>query len=119
MTTGLLLFGYVTKGEMWLIVPFIITFSLGWGCSVTTRLSVIREHFGRGSFGTILGFMAGIMMLGNIAGTPLAGWIFDTWGSYQGAWLGFSAVIFLCVILTFSISSPGSTIQKSDKIIAR
>jgi MFS family permease len=108
MTAGLFLFSQVTAGMMWLVVLFIVTFSLGWGCSVTSRIAVLREYFGRGSFGTILGFTSGIMMLGNIAGAPLAGWVFDNWGSYQGAWLGFGAVTILGVVLTLTIPPPAS-----------
>jgi MFS family permease len=115
-TAGLLLFGFVTTREMWLLVPFIITFGLGWGCNVTTRVSLLREYFGRASFGTILGFMSGIMMLGNIAGTPLAGWVFDTWGTYQGAWLGYGALTIVGAILAFTIPSSNGTIRLSDQL---
>ncbi len=110
MTAGLFLFSQVTAGMMWLVVPFIIAFSLGWGCSVTSRIAVLREYFGRGSFGTILGFTSGIMMLGNIAGAPLAGWVFDNWGSYQGAWLGFGAITILGVVLILTIPSSDHTV---------
>jgi sugar phosphate permease len=106
MTAGLLFFSQVTAGMMWLVVPFIITFSLGWGCSVTSRIAVLREYFGRGSFGAILGFTSGIMMLGNIAGAPLAGWIYDTWGSYQGAWLAFGALTLVGMVLILTTPPP-------------
>ncbi len=109
MTAGILFFGYITTGRIWLLVPFIITLSLGWGCSVTTRITLLREYYGRASFGTILGFTSGIMMLGNVAGAPLAGWVFDTWGSYQGAWLSYSAITLLGAVLVFTIPPPGST----------
>jgi len=109
MTAGLLLFGLVITERMWLMVPFVITFSLGWGFSVTSRISVLREYFGRSSFGTILGFTSGIMMIGNVAGAPLAGWIYDTWGSYQGAWLGFSALTLFGTVLVLTTPTSGST----------
>lgn len=119
MTAGMLLFGYVTTGRMWLLVPFIITLSLGWGVSVTTRIALLRKYFGRDSFGAILGFTSGIMMLGSITGTPLAGWAFDTWGSYQGAWLGYSALTLLGAVLVFTIPSCRSTIQQSDQLVTQ
>ncbi|MFC1914294.1 MFS transporter [Chloroflexota bacterium] len=103
MTAGMLFFGYVTPERMWLLAPFIITLGLGWGSSVTTRITLVREHYGRGSFGRILGFTSGMMMLGTIIGAPLAGWVFDTWGSYQGAWLSYSAVTLAGVILVLTI----------------
>ena len=118
ITAGLLFFGYVSAGRIWLLVPFIITFSLGWGSIATTRFSVLREYFGRVGFGTILGFLSGIMMIGNIAGAPLAGWVFDNWGSYQAAWLGFSAVSIVGTVLTLTIPSS-SIIRVSDQPVTR
>ncbi|MFC1938306.1 MFS transporter [Chloroflexota bacterium] len=114
MTIGVLLFGRLSTGGMWLLAPFIITLSFGWGLSVTMRISLQREHFGVGSFGTILGFMSGIMMLGNVAGAPIAGWVFDTWGTYQGVWLGYSAIALVAAVLVFTIPSPSNTIRQSD-----
>ena len=108
MTAGLLLYSQLTKGTLWMVVLFIIAFSLGWGFSVTSRIAVLREYFGRSSFGTILGFTSGIMMLGNMAGAPLAGWVFDNWGNYQGAWLGFAAVTLLGMVLTLTTPPPAS-----------
>ncbi|MFC2012125.1 MFS transporter [Chloroflexota bacterium] len=105
MTIGVVIFGLVTAEMMWLIVPFIIALSLGWGGSVTTRITLLREYFGRGSFGTIFGFTSGIMMLGFVTGAPLAGLVFDTWGSYQGAWFGFGALTLAGAVLVFTIPS--------------
>ena len=114
IAAGLLLFGYVTNGMMWLLVPCIITLSLGWGCTVTIRLSLLREYFGRGSYGTIVGFVAGMMMLGSITGAPIAGWIFDTLGSYKAAWLGFCAFPIAAAVLALTIPSSSSNNRQSD-----
>ena len=103
MTIGVIIFGLISVDMLWLLIPFVITFSLGWGCSVTSRLSVLRESFGRGNFGKILGFISGMMMLANVTGAPLAGWVYDTWGSYQGAWFGYGAVTLLASVLVFTI----------------
>jgi MFS family permease len=115
LTIGVFLFGYVSVERMWLLIPFIITLSLGWGGSVTTRITLLREYFGRSSFGTIFGFTSGVMMLGHITGAPLAGWIFDTWGSYQGAWLGFGAFTLVGAVLVLTIPSISSVIQKVNQ----
>ena len=116
LTVGVFLLGYVNIERMWLLVPFIITLSLGWGGSVTTRITLLREYFGRGSFGTIFGFTSGVMMLGHITGAPLAGWIFDKWGSYQWAWLGYGSFTLAGAVLVLTIPSVSSTIQKLNKI---
>jgi len=105
MTIGMLIFGYISADMTWLILLFVITFSIGWGLSVTSRLSLMRESFGRSNFGKIMGFISGMMMLGHITGAPLAGWVYDTWGSYQGAWLSYSAITLLASLLVFTIPS--------------
>ena len=64
---------------------------------------LLREHFGRGRFGTIIGFMWGILMLVSIAGPPIAGWAFDTWGSYQGVWLASAGIIFVGAVIVLMI----------------
>ncbi|MFC1910272.1 MFS transporter [Chloroflexota bacterium] len=112
LTFGLLLFGNVTAGMMWLLIPVIITLSLGWGLSVTMRLSLLRDYFGRANYGTILGFLSGMMMLGNMSGAPLAGWVFDTWGSYKSAWLGFCVLTISGLVLALTMPSSVSTIQQ-------
>ena len=85
MSLGLLFFTYASDKGMWLIVPFIILFGLGWGGNVTIRAALLREYFGRSRFGTILGFMMGMIALGSVVGPLLAGWIFDNLGSYHAA----------------------------------
>jgi len=84
---GLLCFEYVTLERGWLLVLFLLLFGFGYG-GVNTMVGILlRGHFGRGSFGTIIGFAWGILMLGTIVGPPVAGWVYDTWGSYQGTWV--------------------------------
>ncbi len=103
MTIGVFIYGCLDYDRLWLLVPFILALSLGWGGSVTTRLTILREYFGRRSFGTIMGFVSGVMMVGNISGAPLAGWIYDTWGTYRGAWLAYGAVTLLGAFLVFTL----------------
>ena len=91
-TLGLLSLYYVPASGMWLFLPFLVLFGIGWGGNVTIRAALLREYFGRSRFGTILGFTSGIMMLGSISGAPIAGWVFDTWNNYKGAWLAFAVL---------------------------
>lgn len=112
MTVGILLFSYIDSARMWLLLPFILIYAIGWGITVTTRITAIRECFGRARFGTITGFISGIMMVGNVTGAPIAGWVYDTWGSYRGAWLSFAAVALagMIMVLTLPSSKPGKNI---------
>ncbi|MFC2006383.1 MFS transporter [Chloroflexota bacterium] len=111
LTAGMLCLGYVTTERIWLLVPFIVTFGLGWGCWATSRITLLRKYYGRVSFGTILGFASGVMMLGNISGAPLAGWIYDTWGSYKVAWLCFSSITITGAVLALTIPSSKDTLS--------
>lgn len=89
---GLLCFGFASPEANWLLIPFIILYSIGYGGNMTLRASMISEFFGRSNFGAIHGFVIGIMMLGSIAGPPLAGWVFDKWHSYQPIWFVFAGL---------------------------
>jgi len=102
MGLGSLCFGYASSDGTWLLVPFLVLFGIGYGGNSTMRATLLQEYFGRSKFGTIFGFAMGIMMLGQAIGAPLAGWVFDTWGSYQGIWLVFAglAVIALALVAT-------------------
>jgi MFS family permease len=109
---GLLSFGYVASGGMWLLVLSIIFFSTGWGGNVTMRAALLREYFGRERFGTIHGLTIGIMTLGSIVGPPLAGWVFDEWHSYEGAWFALAA--FSTVALIIVLTTPQSATQSNQ-----
>ena len=116
MTLGLLSFAAINASAMWLAVPFIVTFSLGWGFSVISRITLLREHYGRASFGAIIGFNSTIMMIGNVSGAPLAGWSYDTFGSYQGAWIVFGIVTLGGMAL--ALTSPTRRIPKSGEALS-
>ncbi|MFC1914083.1 MFS transporter [Chloroflexota bacterium] len=113
ITLGTLCFNYISIAKIWLFVPFCILFGIGHGGIHTMRPSLVREYFGRASFGTFFGFIIGITMLGNITGPLIAGWVFDNWGSYQGIWfvfagLGAMATILVASIPIISIKTPNN-----------
>jgi len=96
---GLLCLSYISSETTWILVPFFILFGLGWGSNNTLRTSMLREYFGRSRFGSIFGFMMGLSALGGIAGPLFAGWVYDTWASYQIAWLTLAILVFASVII--------------------
>jgi predicted MFS family arabinose efflux permease len=98
----MLCFGGLITGWIWLLLPFLIFFSTGWGGSVVVRVVLLREYYSRGQFGRTYGFLVGISTLGHVAGSPLAGWVFDEWGAYFGAWFAAAAlaVVSLLIFLT-------------------
>ncbi len=112
---GLLLFGNAATGGMWLLVPFLLLFGTGWGGNTTMRSALLREYFGRKRFGAVYGFVIGITMIGHMAGAPLAGWVFDKWGSYQGIWFVFAGLSIAAMIIALMAPPLDRTIQLADK----
>ncbi|MFC1930935.1 MFS transporter [Chloroflexota bacterium] len=92
LTLSLLCFEYTSFGWTWLLVPFLIFLGVGYGGNLTMFGVLLKHHFGRKNFGSIVGFAWAVLMLGNVAGPPVAGWVFDTWGSYQNIWLALSGL---------------------------
>jgi MFS family permease len=81
------------------------------------RASLVRDYFGRTKFGSIFGLIMGISMLGAIMGAPLAGWIYDNWGSYQGMWYicaGMAVIVFLLVSTTSPLIGKSTAVRAAQ-----
>jgi len=115
MAAGLLSFGYLNSGWTWLLLPFLVLFSTGWGGSVTMRATLLREYFGRSKFGKFHGFVMGVSMLGAMTGAPLAGWVFDKWGTYQWIWLAFAGVAAVALAIVMAIPPVKDRVHLNDK----
>jgi len=113
---GLMFFSYASNEVMWLLVPFIMLFGIGWGGTATIRVALLMEYFGRRRFGTILGFMMAMVALGNILGPLFAGWVFDNRGSYNAAWLALSCLIFAALIIMATIPSSDTNVPVPDNV---
>jgi len=81
------------------IFVFLLFFPIGFGASMVLRGSIIREYFGRDSFGKLIGIVMGSAAIGGIIGPTLAGWIFDILGSYRSIWFVYAGLIGLAVVL--------------------
>jgi MFS family permease len=111
---GLLCFELTSVTGIWLLLFFLVLFAIGYGGSLTMGGALPREYFGRGNFGTIIGLIWGLGIFGTLAGPPLAGWAFDTWGSYQGVWLA-AAGLSVAGAVIMSLLPPASAIQTRSK----
>ena len=101
ISVGTLAFGYLHV--RWVIIPFLLLFPLGHGGSMVLRGSILREYFGRDSFGKMIGVIMGSAAIGGIIGPTLAGWVFDTLGSYQPIWLLFCVLTCLTMVLILRV----------------
>jgi MFS family permease len=108
VTMALILLGILALSFVhirWIIIPFMILYALGHGGSMVVRSAIVREYFGRESFGKILGIIMGSASIGGIIGPTLAGWSYDTWGSYRPIWHVFLVLLVIGTILTLKLKS--------------
>jgi len=94
---GTLAFSYVHV--KWLIFPFLLLFSPALGGTVSLRGAMVREYFGRASFGRLFGIIMGIAAIGGVIGPIVAGWSFDKLGSYHSVWLWFAGTTVIALVL--------------------
>ena len=106
VTLGLIILGILAFSFVqvrWVIIPFLLLFPLGHGGSMVLRGSILREYFGRNSFGKMIGIIMGSASLGSIVGPTLAGLFYDTWGSYQHIWYVFAGLLIIALVLTLKL----------------
>jgi len=101
MSMGMLAFCFIKTG--WMVFLFFLIFSPGLGGAMVLRAAILREYFGRDSFGKLIGILMGAGSIGGIIGPTLTGWIFDVQGSYYPAWLFYFFVMGLSSFLVLKI----------------
>jgi MFS family permease len=101
MAAGLLTFCGVNLA--WMLVPFLVLFPPSYGGMIVLRGALVRDYFGRESFGKMIGMVMGSSSVGAILGPTVAGWIFDTLGSYLFIWIAFSVSLGLSTFLVLRI----------------
>jgi len=101
MGLGMLAFCYVQVTGI--VFLFLLLFAPGYGGAMVIRGAILREYFGRDSFGKMIGILMGFGSIGGIIGPTLAGWAFDTLGSYNTIWLVFCGIIGLAIWLMLRI----------------
>lgn len=102
MTLGLVVFASFMKGP-WSLLIFLILFAPGFGGGMTMRGSLLREYYGTFSYGKILGITMGVGSMAAIIGPAMAGWIFDTLGSYRPLWLSYIGLNMMAIVLVSRI----------------
>jgi len=105
---GLLIFSLVGMDIVWLIVLFLLTYGPGSGGPMPLRQAMQADYFGTKNFGTIMGLLAVIEMLGGLSSPVFAGWIFDISGSYRMVWRLFSLLLLPSIPLILLAKPPKS-----------
>jgi MFS family permease len=103
---GLFIFSFIMEDMLWLMIPFFITYGPGYGGPIPLRPALQADIFGTRNFGTILGLIATVGMLGGLISPVFAGWVFDVTGSYHLVWRLFGLVLLPAIPLILLIKLP-------------
>lgn len=87
-----------------LVYLFFIFFGIGWGVTAPIYMSVAADLFKGRMFGLIYGIVEGGIGIGGAFGAWVAGYIFDTTQTYQGA---FALAIFAYILSSLFIWLAG------------
>lgn len=82
---------FMTLGSMWGLAAAALVFGIGMGGIVPLQSVLIAEAFGTTSYARAAGLMRPFMLPISASGVPLAGYVFDRYGSYQPAHAAFVA----------------------------
>lgn len=96
----------ISPGTQPNIPAFIAIFGLAMGGLFVLEPLTIREYFGLDSFGTIYGGLWAFQTLGWAAGPYITGYIFDTTGSYNLAFIAFIFTTLLATVLIMFVRHP-------------
>ena len=91
---GIFVLSFINMDRVWIIIPFLLTYAPGFGATMPLRPALQADYFGTDNYGTIMGLMMLVSMVGGLASPIVAGWIFDVTGSYNLAWLIYAMVTF-------------------------
>ena len=82
-------------------------FGLGIGGMMFLQNYIWADYFGRAHLGAIRGLMMPITLLVGGIGAPLAGYVYDATGSYNGIWWGGVVLLTCAAVVTSTIRAPG------------
>jgi len=114
MVLGLIVFSSYIRGTGSLLL-FLLLFAPGFGGGMTMRASLIREYFGTSSYGKILGLSMGIGSTAAVIGPTLAGWTFDTMGTYQPLWVGYTILVVVAIGMVMRIKPARALVASQPR----
>ncbi len=92
----------------WHLALFVLLYGPTYGGSVPVTMALVASSFGRQRYATIWGLVQFAMMWGPIGGPLIAGYVFDTTGSYLLALQIFVATALTGMLLALAVPRPRS-----------
>lgn len=91
--------GYRASDSYTVLVASSVALGLAAGGMLPVWGSLIAALFSPMNYGKVMGLMGTAILPLTLAGPPFAGWVFDSTGSYAGAFLGFIGVLLAALLL--------------------
>jgi len=105
---GVFIFSYVGVAGIWLVILSILVYSTGFGGTIPLMPAIQADYFGTKNFGAIMGFMSLASLAGSLISPVLAGWFFDSTGSYHLVWQILALTAVPAIPLVLAAKSPKS-----------
>ena len=106
MGMGWLAMAYISPSALWAVAIFIIVYGAGQAAHTVAAQTIVADFFGPQRFASIRGIMNPISVLGGVSGPIFAGFMFDTYGSYQVAMVIVGLLTFLDAPAVFLAGKP-------------
>jgi MFS family permease len=92
--------------SMAVLYAFFVLYGIGMGAVMPMTPVLRARYFGRKSFGTIAGWSRALTIPVGVVGPVLAGWIYDTTGSYEIAFVLFAITLGMSVVIMGFVRPP-------------
>lgn len=104
-TLGVVILGMV--GDTYtMMVVFCVVYGLGVSGSTSMRTPTVREYFGAKHFGSVYGALSVFTVIGGTTGSPIAGWVFDTTGSFFPIWYIYAGLTAIGTVALLMLPKP-------------
>jgi len=88
------------------LYAFFILYGIGMGAVMPMTPVLRARYFGRKAFGTIAGWSRALTLPVGVMGPILAGWIYDTTGSYEIAFVLFAVTLGIAFVIMLFAAPP-------------
>jgi len=95
--------------EAWMLLGFIFLYAIPYGMQLPARVGILGHFFGMHSLGELIGITAAISQVVGALAPYMAGFIFDTTGSYFIAFIIVIAFLFSAAFVATRMKEPSIT----------
>lgn len=113
-----LLVVYILMPTYWVLFALAVSFGIGIGGVFPVWSTLLAWLFGSKSYGTIMGLMTIPMKLSGVITIRLVGEVHDRTGSYDAAFLIFSVMIALAIVLVSMVKPPEKSVSEEPALAA-